>query len=169
MKKTLFTSLLLIGAVVASRLLPHPANFSPISALLMLSPLGPVALLGLFISDFFLGFHSTFLYVYGSYLLIYLIGRYIKQDTLQFFALPLFSALLFFIVTNLGVWATTSLYAKDFSGLIQSYWMGIPFFRMTLAGDLFYFTLIYSMTVLHKWKIENGQWRIPHRFIVWKS
>lgn len=169
MKNKLILSLIIIAAVVASRLLPHPVNFSPISALLVLTPLGPVALLGLFLSDLFLGFHSTVPFVYGSYLLIFMIGQYTAKKSLSFFALPLLSSLLFFVVTNFGVWATTSMYSKDFAGLMQSYWMGIPFFRMTFAGDMFYFLLIHSLLSVTKWKIENGQWTIPHRFSAWRS
>jgi hypothetical protein len=52
-------------------------------------------------------------------------------------------SILFFLVTNFGVWATSSMYEKTFSGLMRSYQMGIPFFRNTLLGDLFYTALFF--------------------------
>jgi len=36
------------------------------------------------------------------------------------------------------VWAFGTMYAHNFVGLIQSYTMAIPFFKNSLAGDLFY-------------------------------
>jgi len=45
---------------------------------------------------------------------------------------------LFFIITNLGVWMNSSMYEKNIHGLLKAYGMGLPFFRNTLIGDLFY-------------------------------
>jgi hypothetical protein len=52
--------------------------------------------------------------------------------------------MLFFILTNLGVWALTPLYPKTLSGLSECYVAALPFFRNTLAGDLLYSGLLFG-------------------------
>lgn len=169
MKKKALVSLGLVSLILASRLLPHPANFVPVGAILVLFPgYAFVVMASLFLSDAFLGFHATMPYVYVSYALIGFIGHYATplRKSFAFFTLPLLSSLLFYTVTNFGVWATTSMYTHDFSGLIQSYWMGIPFFRGTLLGDVFFFSVIYIVSIVVKMKsfqkltIENTKWTI---------
>ena len=49
-----------------------------------------------------------------------------------------------FIITNFGVWATGRMYAKNFSGLVEAYAMGLPFFRNTLVGDVFFNLLFFA-------------------------
>lgn len=153
MKNKLAISVGLFLVVIASRLLSHPANFAPGSALLLLFPgYSLVVLASLFVSDLFLGFHSTMIYVYASYVLIAGMGMYgrPRQRSWKFLSLPLFSSMLFYTVTNFGVWATTSMYTRDFSGLMQSYWMGIPFLRGTILGDVFFFSVIYFLSLLRR-------------------
>ena len=36
------------------------------------------------------------------------------------------------------------MYEQTFRGLMQSYEMGLPFFRNTLLGDLFYVALLFG-------------------------
>lgn len=132
---------------VLLRLLPHPANFAPIAGMALFGGVYLnkkyaliVPLIAMLVSDFFIGFHSTILFVYGSFLLTGLIGLWIKEHksvkTVIFGTL--ISSVLFFIITNFGVWLAGSLYPKTFSGLVQCYFFAIPFFRNTILGDLFY-------------------------------
>jgi hypothetical protein len=67
----------------------------------------------------------------------------------------LFSALSFFLITNFGAWWVDPLYSKDFTGLLNSYIAGIPFFRGTLVGNVlfgFIFFKSYEKIVLEKLK-----------------
>ena len=57
-------------------------------------------------------------------------------------------ALVFFSVTNFGVWAFTPLYPKTVNGLIECYVAAIPFFWNTLAGDLVYSTVLFGGLML---------------------
>ena len=50
----------------------------------------------------------------------------------------LISSIVFFVITNFGVWAISGMYEKNFSGLVQSYFMAIPFFHNTLISTLLY-------------------------------
>ncbi len=46
-------------------------------------------------------------------------------------------SLLFFIVSNFGAWLDPRMgYEVSASGLVQSYWMGLPFWRASLASDM---------------------------------
>jgi len=132
---------------VASRLLPHPANIAPITGMALFGGLYLdkryaliVPLIALFISDIFIGFHDTMLFVYGSFLLTGAIGLitrpYRSFKTILLAALA--SSLLFFIITNFGVWMVSGMYPKTFDGLLQSYYFALPFFRNTIFGDLLY-------------------------------
>lgn len=144
--------LTIVVLAAITRLLPHPPNIAPITAIALFSGakinkkiayLLPLS--AMIISDFFLGFHSTMFYVYLSFLLITLVGRIVanKNKVSFLFSITLFSSLLFYLITNFGVWASTTIYAKSFNGLINCYLMGLPFLRNTLIGDLFYTSLFF--------------------------
>ena len=78
--------------------------------------------------------------VYVSFLLIVGIGMIVKQHKTLGTVLTgtLLGSVLFFLITNGAVWAFGTMYPHSFAGLMQSYLMGIPFFKNTLLGDLFY-------------------------------
>jgi hypothetical protein len=148
---------IIILLAVAARLIPHAPNFAPIGGLALFSGANfkkksalLIPLSAMFISDIFLGFHNTILYVYVSFIIIFLIGRLIKKNQWQsILKATLISSVLFFVITNFGVWAAGSTYQKNLSGLIQSYVLGIPFFRNTLVSDLFYtFSFFYGYQFL---------------------
>jgi len=146
--------LLLVAAAfftfaLLARLTDHIPNFSPIGALALLSGYylprrysWMLVITALFVSDFVLGFYhiGVMVAVYGSYLLIWLLGYWAKRSTSKWSLIPgsLSGSVLFFTITNFAVWAFTPLYAKTLTGLQWSYTMGIPFFKWTLAGDLLY-------------------------------
>lgn len=46
------------------------------------------------------------------------------------------SALFFYLFTNFGVWLISGMYAPTWAGLMQSYAMGLPFYRMNVIGNL---------------------------------
>ena len=154
----IITSMVILIAAMM-RLLPHPPNFAPIGALALFSGahLGKkfrfiIPLSAMLLSDIVLGFHNDMAFVYASFLLIILIGSRIKNhiNPQHVFVASLGSSVLFFVITNFGVWAVGDMYVKNVSGLIQSYAMGIPFFRNTLLSDMFYsFGLFYGYQFLH--------------------
>jgi hypothetical protein len=138
-------SVIIVGAVLL-RLIPHLPNFAPIAAMALFGGTYlnkkyalVIPLLAMFVSDLFLGFHSTMPYVYSSFFLTGLIGLWLRshKNWKNVLAASLGSSVLFFLVTNFGVWAS-GWYPQTLTGLTQSYLAAIPFFRNTLAGDLFY-------------------------------
>jgi hypothetical protein len=65
------------------------------------------------------------------------------KNIVNVFGVTLASSVLFFLITNFGVWAQ-GMYARDISGLFQSYVMAIPFFKNTLLGNFFYVSLFFG-------------------------
>ncbi|MCX8473742.1 MAG: hypothetical protein ORN85_08845, partial [Sediminibacterium sp.] len=63
------------------------------------------------------------------------------------------SALIFFMVSNLGVWLNGNLYASSFSGLINCYINALPFFKNSLLGDLVYTTILFGVFELAQMKL----------------
>jgi hypothetical protein len=146
-------AVLLILFAAFSRLLPHPANFTPIAAIALFSGVYlnkkyfliiPVA--AMLLSDIFLGFHSTMIWVYGSFAVIALIGLWLKshKSAGYIFGTTLVSSIIFYIVTNFGVWLS-GFYGYSISGLGACYVMAIPFFKNTVAGDLFYVASMFGI------------------------
>ena len=147
----------LLSALVdaaALRLVPHPPNFTPIGAMALFSGaylgrkvLAFVAPLGaLLLSDLVLGFYHGQATVYFSVALIVMIGMatLTRRTALRIGAAALLSSILFFVVTNLGMWAFSGIYPRTATGLEACFIAAIPFFQNTIAGDLFYATLLFG-------------------------
>ncbi|MCL5003933.1 MAG: hypothetical protein M1352_01535 [Patescibacteria group bacterium] len=143
---------ILLGAL--SRLLPHPPNFAPIAALALFGGAYLrkrdaiiIPLLTMLVSDLILsGYYGpTMFYVYGSFILIGLAGLWLRNHKSPFTILSsaLLSSVLFFVVTNFGVWAQ-GWYPHNLTGLIACYTAAIPFFRNTVLGDLSYTALFFG-------------------------
>ena len=152
MNKLIIPVIIILAAV--SRLIPHPPNFTPIIAmglfsgayiqnrsLAVLIPIG-----SMFLADLFLGLHGTIYFVYGSVLLVAVLSMVlIKKVTLRNCALAALSgSFLFFIITNFGVWLSSSYYPKNIEGILICYTMALPFFGNTLVGSLFYSTVMFG-------------------------
>jgi len=58
------------------------------------------------------------------------------------------SSLLFFLATNFAWWPWTAMYEHNLAGLLHCYQQGIPFFRYTLAGDLFFAVALFGTYTL---------------------
>ncbi len=146
--------LLIIFVSILLRLLPHLPNFAPIGGLALFAGANVKGKKGLFIlfstlfvSDLFLGFYKELPFVYGSFLLAFIIGTFLKkhQKAPYLIGASLVSSTLFFIITNFAVWAMSGWYAKTMMGLLNCFVLALPFFRNTLLGDMFYaFSFFYG-------------------------
>ena len=150
-----------IGLIALSRLILHPPNFTPVIAMAVFMPYLTrnvysamlVPLLAMFVSDLYLGFHSSMFWVYISILLGTTLSHYtmsMKKTYVHLGSNALLSATIFFVITNFAVWMSGSMYPLTIDGLLLCYTMAIPFFGNTLAGTLFYVSLLglvsYSAT-----------------------
>ena len=162
----LLTLIGIITIAVFSRLIPHPPNFTPLDAIAIFSGayLGRkwfsfvVPLLILFISDIFLGFYSTIPFVYGAFLINVWVGILIlskKRNFVRILSSSLLSSIIFFIVSNFGVWRLENLYSKDIMGLVNCYIAAIPFLKNTAYAGIIYSFFIFSLFgLLEKWALN---------------
>ncbi len=144
----------MILTAAAARLIPHPPNLTPITAMALFGgahfPDARLAFLvtgaALLLSDLVLGLHNLIPVVYGSLALIVGIGLTLRRRrrVLPIAGAALASSLLFFVVTNFGVWALTSLYPKTLAGLLACYAAALPFVRNTLLGDMLYTAVLFG-------------------------
>lgn len=168
--------LVLVGLIVVSvisRLIPHPFNFTPITAIAVFSGMMftnkrysyvvPILamimsdmLLGIMKNDFTYAIHSTSLFVYGVLALIVWISTLANKLNISNVAIrTVIGSMLFFVVTNFGVWLVGGLYPLTLSGLTQCFTMAIPFYSSEafpafsllgnqLFGDVLYTTLLFG-------------------------
>ena len=144
----------MILLAAGSRLIPHPPNFSPIAALALfggaqfadkrLALLVPLA--AMFLSDLVLGLHPLIPVIYGSFALIACLGFWLRRwrSVWAVVGAAMIGALLFFVLTNFGVWAMGHMYPKTPAGLLACYAAAIPFFQNTLLSNLFYAALLFG-------------------------
>ena len=133
--------LLIIIFGVICRLIPHPPNFSPVTAIALFGGLNfsdkriafSIPLIILFLSDLILGISIINLFVYTGFSIIVFLGTKIKSIK---FGNIILSSFIFFLISNFGVWIIG--YPKNIEGLILCYTMAIPFFGYSIAGDLFF-------------------------------
>ena len=142
-------------ALSLTRFIPHPPNFTSLIAISFYIPLifgimyMPVVLFSFVITDIFIGFHNILFFTWGSVAIIGLLSKYFTSLGLKFRILgALSAAVLFFIVTNFGVWLTGS-YGYNLVGLITCYTLAIPFFGYTLLSTITYSIII---EVIYKYK-----------------
>lgn len=140
---------------IAFRLIPHLPNVTPVAAIALFGGTYLdkrsaliVPLLIMIASDLILGLHSLIFFTWGAFLLTGLIGLWLKnhKTTPNIIGSSIASSLLFFVVTNFGVWAIRgSWYPHTISGLVNCYVMGLPFLRFTMLGDLGYVAILFGL------------------------
>ena len=159
-KEILPISLILLLAF--SRLIPHPPNFTPIVAVAIMSGYFfkninlsyIVLLISMLLVDVFIGFYKHMFFVYLSLFLITFIFFKIsnKVNSKNLFIFSFLGSLIFFLVSNFGVWASGVLspitnlpYEKNLNGLINCYFLAIPFFTKTLISTIFFSYIVYFL------------------------
>lgn len=147
-------ALLFLVVGIASRVILHIPNFTPVVALALFSGaylpkrtavLFPLSLM--IISDFLIGWHDTILFTWGSVILISVLGFWTKhhKNPVSILSSSLISAVLFFVLTNFGTWLMSDLYPHTFQGLQECFVMAVPFFRATLLSTVIYAFAIFTL------------------------
>ena len=134
------------------RVIPHPLNFTPVTALALFSGLMlkrkwlsiGIPLVAMVVSDLVLGFSAISMWVYLGFASITIIGWFLDKMNAKSILL---SSLIFFIVSNFGAWLIG--YPHTIEGLMMCYTLAIPFFGYSILGDLFWgYTFKYSYKLL---------------------
>ena len=131
----------IIIVAILSRLIPHPPNFTPVTAVALFSIINfknkyiglSIPIVCLLISDLIIGISLINLFVYLSFIVISGVGYIFGKINLKSILL---SSLIFFVFTNFGVWLIG--YPNTLEGFITCYTAALPFFGWTIVGDLFY-------------------------------
>ena len=140
-------------ALAASRFIPHPPNFTSLLALSFYVPalLGvrfvPSLIIGFIVTDLIIGFHNVTLFTWGSVIFIGLISKFFVRNIKMRIFGTLLGALIFYIVTNFGVWSLGT-YGYSLQGLITSYILAIPFFGFIILSTFIFsciIELLYSV------------------------
>jgi hypothetical protein len=157
----------LVGLDVIARLIPHAPNFTPVAATALfagtilrsrgLALIVPFA--AMLLSDSLLGFYDwrVMAVVYISASLPAAVGVLTGRSRAPFLLIPviLSCSLTFFAATNFAVWAFSGMYPPDVEGLIRCYVAALPFLQNTVAGDLFWATILFGGA----WLAQRAQLR----------
>ena len=144
--------LILFGFLM--RLIPHAPNMVPIAAIALFSgaylnkkivPWVPLVIM--IFSDMIIGLHPVVMYTWGSFILIGFMGMRLKNNRkpAAIFTTTVFASLLFFVVSNFGVWMAGTWYPKTVEGFISCYFMALPFLRNTLLSNIAFAFIIFGV------------------------
>lgn len=158
----LVVPILMILLAAAIRLIPHPSNLTPITAMALFGgaflpnkrSAFIVPIVAMLLSDLVIGFHTLLPVVYGCFLISVAMGLWVqkKRSVGRIAVTSLASSLLFFVVTNFAVWAFQEMYPKTLAGLAACYVAALPFFQQTILGDaLFTAVLFGGYALVQKW------------------
>ena len=152
----------------ASRIFPHPPNFSPILAIALFGaahfskkwqavfiPMLAVWLSDLFINNFvysnqgtgFIWFYSGFYWQYTSYIIIIISSILVFKNKISIsktLGASLGSSMAFFFLSNFGVWAGSGMYSKSLGGLTACYVAGLPFLQNTIVSNILFTTVLFG-------------------------
>jgi hypothetical protein len=154
---------------VVSRLLPHAPNFTPVESIALFGGVFfmnkfkriLLPIIALYLTDLIL--NNTILRVYftnqegfiwvSDYMLwnaisilgIVFIGYYLskKVNILNIGISAIGASLLFFFISNIGVWFSSPMYTKDLQGLYSCFVLGLPFFRTSVIS-----TVVFSYILI---------------------
>jgi len=144
-------SLIIIGILL--RFTPHLPNFTPVAAIALFSGAYlnkkyalVIPLVLMMLSDLFIGMHNVIFFTWGSFILITLLGLWLKKRKSIFGAISmsLGSSLIFYLVSNFGVWLM-GWYPHDLTGLINCYVMALPFLRNFTLATILYTAVFFSV------------------------
>ena len=134
-------------ALSVSRFVPHPPNFTSLIALGFYVPaiMGiryiPAVIASFALTDLFIGFHQTILFTWGSLIIIGVMSKYFNSSIKNRAYGVFVSTILFYSLTNLGVWIGGS-YGYSLEGLLLCYYLGLPFFGYSLFSTFLFSIMI---------------------------
>lgn len=156
-----------------SRLIPHPPNVAPIGAMSLFGAayfskkqwafiipvvsmwLADLVLNNVVYAQYFPDFawlYPGWYFTYGAFIIIVLAGLLLlkKVSFKNVLIASLVASVLFFLISNFGVWFSGTMYPKTAEGLWACYVAGLPVFINTLLGDLFYCGVMFGSFELVK-------------------
>ena len=154
-------SLIIVG--ILFRFVPHTANFTPVAAIAIFAGFYLnkkqaliVPLLLMVLSDIFLGMHNVVAFTWGSFILVTFLGVWAKNHKTfkAIAATSVVSSVLFYVITNFGVWAM-GWYPLTAKGLLDCYILGLPFLRNFTVATLVYTVVLFGAYELIARKVRD--------------
>jgi hypothetical protein len=155
-----------VAVAVLIRLLPHPWNFAPVTAAAVFAGVtfrsGRAAVLvplaALLASDLIRealfragyaqqwGLYTGLWAIYAAVAVVILAARLARgtRSPATLAGVTLGGSCLYFLLSNLAVWAVWDLYPKNLDGLAACFTAAVPFFRTALLGDCFYAVVLFG-------------------------
>jgi hypothetical protein len=178
-----WAALLLLLVAATSRLIPHIPNFTPTEGVALfgaaylsrkyLAYILPVVMLyatDLILNntinrsfftqyDGFVWYSNYMIYVSGAVLLMVILGSAtLKKITAgRVLGTAFMASVIFYIISNFGVWLHSTVYTKDMAGLTQCYLAAWPFFRTSVVSNLFFTGLIFGAYELFKYALTRAE------------
>lgn len=169
---------LILGAMILvaalTRVVPHPWNFSPVEAMALFggayfasrSLALAIPLVAMLASDLILAMLNggaywsyfgsvSFVLVYACIALstVMAFGMRGKVNGARVLGYSLAGSVMFFLITNFATWLGSPMYPQNAAGLMAAYAAGVPFFKGTLFGTLFYSALLFGGFALLRRKV----------------
>lgn len=144
------TPLWVLGLVLiaaATRIIPHPWNFTAAGAMAYFAGLripsrfaSLAVVMGLLLlTDTILGFYNGMEWVYFSTVAMAMVGWFFRDNgSIKTLAGGFIASVTFFVVSNFGVWAAGGVYKMNLQGLMECFTLALPFFRNQMFGDMIY-------------------------------
>lgn len=159
MKKYTGTLIFILLAILG-RILPHPPNVTPFTAIAIYSGINLRGFQAFFsilvaylISNCFIAYVYDLAF-WGNWLvftttgymgIVYITIKWLPpRAPLLFAGYILIISLLYWLWSNLGTWLLSGMYPLNFEGFIACYTMALPFLSYSLLGDLFWTLVIFN-------------------------
>jgi hypothetical protein len=150
--RTFITFLAVVGLILFSRWIPHPANFTALISMAIFAgsfwankSLRFIApLFAMIISDIVFGFYPGIEVNYLAVAMCVLLAPKLQAPLFTILGRSALASVVFFMVSNLGVWIFSGLYPQSFEGLKNCYLMAVPFYPALLSSALFYSALCFA-------------------------
>ncbi|MCM8779907.1 MAG: hypothetical protein NC914_02015 [Candidatus Omnitrophica bacterium] len=158
--------LILIVSGIFLRLVPHAPNFTPVAAIALFSAAYlnkryafTIPLIVMVISDLLVGLHDVVIFTWGGFILVTFLGLWIKKrkNVFRIISLSLVSSLLFYLVSNFGVWVM-GWYPHTLGGLIECYVLALPFLRNFTFATVLYTAIFFGIYELIAHVVKNSKY-----------
>jgi len=154
----------IFAVLVHARAIPMPFHFTPVAAALlffgarmprnrMITPLALLIVSDIYLTKFTYGYPLTWDHAvtWLWYAAMLLLGGVLSRNTspLRVAGASLVASLSFFVISNFAVWAVwRDMYPATWGGLMACYIAAVPFFRNTVASDLFFSAAFFGIGYL---------------------
>ena len=163
--------LIVLAAVLARFAIYHPTNFSPVYAALLFAgaflkkrdslwyPLGIIAVCDFLLTIGIYGasFHWVYMLNLLAFAAIIPVGWWLRGHTSvgRVLAAALVGPTVFFVLSNLMVWAGGLLYPRTAAGLTACFALAIPFYGNTLASGVLFSAILFGGYEYYRRKVAQ--------------